>query len=117
VRRRQITINMTTLRRILGISLLFALVLTLSGCRHHRKGYKWSRSYWSLRHVSLLKPRPKPNTFQNSGNVSQYRSASPDSFSAQQNAAREANMRAGQQLQQQHQMNSYRRGYTDKLPY
>ena len=102
---------MTTFRRILGTSLLLVSAITFSGCQHHYKGYY--RNYWRLPSHSS-----NSNTARNSSNVSQpqSRSASPDPFYAQQNAKREANLRAGQQLQQQHQMDSYKRGYTNKLP-
>ena len=101
---------MTTFRRILGTSLLLASAITFSGCQHHYKGYY--RNYWRLPSHSS-----NSNTARNSSSApSQSRTPTSDPFYAQQAAKREANLRAGQQLQQQHQMDSYKRGYTNKLP-
>lgn len=101
---------MTTLRRILAASLVLTSVVTFSGCKHHYKGYY--RNYWRLpSHAN------RSNTIHNSSDVTpQYRAPAADPFYAQQAAKREANMRAGEQLQYQHQMDSYKRGYTNKLP-
>lgn len=102
---------MTSLQRILGISLILVLAVTLSGCKHHYKGYY--KNYW--------KPRFRtnnPSTTQNVSRVSQpsYRPA-VDPFYAQQNAAREANLRAVQQQQTKNDMYNYQKGYSNKLPY
>ena len=102
---------MTTLRRILCISLVLVSAITFSGCKHHYKGYY--RNYWRIPSHSS-----NSNAVRNSGNVTQpqYRPAGPDPFYAQQAAKREANMRAVQQQNYQNQMDSYKRGYTNKLP-
>jgi hypothetical protein len=101
---------MTTLRRILGISLVLVSAITLSGCQHHYKGYY--RNYWRI----PSHPHSSGN-IQNTSNVSQpsYRPAA-DPFYAQQNAAREANLRAVQQQQYKNDMQNYQKGYSNKLP-
>ena len=100
---------MTTRRRILGISLILVSAIVFPGCQHHYKGYY--RNYWRIPSHSN-----NSNTVHNSSNVSQPRSASPDPFSAQQNAAREANLRAVQQQQYRNDMSNYQKGYSNKLP-
>ena len=100
---------MITLRRILGISFALASAITFSACQHHYKGYY--RNYWRIPSHSS-----NSNTVHNSSDVSQSRSTSPDPFYAQQNARREANMRAVQQQNYQNQMQNYQRGYSNKLP-
>ena len=101
---------MTTLRRILCISLLLVSVITFSGCKHHYKGYY--RNYWRIPSHSR-----SSSPVQNSSNVAQPQSRpTTDSFYAQQNAAREANMRAVQQQQYRNDMSNYQKGYSNKLP-
>lgn len=101
---------MIPFRRILGISLILVSALVFSGCKHHYKGYYWD--HWKPRVGS----RPSSsNNIQNTANYSRP-SYQPDPFYAQQQAKREANMRAGQQLQYNGQMEAYKRGYTNKLP-
>ena len=102
---------MTTLRRFLGISLVLVSAVTFSGCKHHYKGYY--RNYWRL--PSQASRSNTTNTIQNTTNVSRP-SYQPDPFYAQQAAKREANMRAVQQQNYNNQMESYKRGYTNKLP-
>ena len=102
---------MTTLRRILGITLILVSAVTFSGCKHHYKGYY--RNYWRI--PSQASRTNSSNTIQNTANYSRP-AYQPDPFYAQQQAKREASMRAGQQLQQQQQLESYKRGYTHKLP-
>ncbi len=101
---------MITLRRLLGLSLLVVSAVTLSGCKHHYKGY----------YVDKWKPRFRshPSSTSNVQNTASYSRPAyqPDPFYAQQQAAREANMRAVQQTQYNQQMDSYKRGYTNKLP-
>jgi hypothetical protein len=104
------TINMISLRRILCISLVLVSAITFSGCKHHYKGYYWHK--WKPRFNS--RPHSSGNV-QNTANYSRP-SYQPDPFYAQQQAAREANMRAVQQTQYNQQMESYKRGYTNKLP-
>ena len=99
---------MTTLRRILGITLILVSALTFSGCKHHYKGYY--RNYWRIPSHAR-----SSNTTQNTANVSRP-SYQPDPFYAQQNAAREANLRAVQQQQTKNDMYNYQHGYTNKLP-
>ncbi len=101
---------MTSLRRIPGISLILISAVTLSGCKHHYKGYY--RNYWRIPSHAR-----SSSTTQNTSNVSQpsYRPAA-DPFYAQQNAAREANLRAVQQQQTKNDMYNYQHGYTNKLP-
>ena len=101
---------MTTLRRILGISLILVSAVTFSGCKHHYKGYywhKWKPDFRARSHNS--------STVQNTANYSRP-SYQPDPFYAQQNAAREANLRAVQQQQTKNDMYNYQHGYTNKLP-
>ena len=102
---------MTSLGRLLGIALLLASAIPFSGCKHHYKGYY--RNYWRIPPHSS-----NSNTVRNSSNVSQpqSRSASPDPFYAQQNAKREANMRAVNEQNYRNQMQNYQRGYSNKLP-
>ena len=101
---------MTTLRRILGISLLLVSAITFSGCKHHYKGYY--RNYWRIPSHSN-----NSSTARNSSNATpQYRSPSSDPFYAQQAAAREANMRGVQQQQYRNDMSNYQKGYSNKLP-
>lgn len=107
----QITINMTTLRRFLGISLILVSAVTFSGCKHHYKGYY--RHYWRL--PSQASRSNTTNTIQNTTNVSRP-SYQPDPFYAQQAAKREANLRAVQQQQTKNDMYNYQHGYTNKLP-
>ena len=99
---------MTTLRRILVVSLLLVSAITFSGCQHHYKGYY--RNYWRIpSHAN------SSGTAQSTGGTStpQYQ---PDPFYAQQAAKREANMRAVQQQQYRNDMSNYQRGYSNKLP-
>ena len=99
---------MTTLRRVLGISLILVLAINFSGCKHHYKGYY--ASYW--------KPRFRSHSSDNVQNTANYSRPSyqPDPFYAQQNAARAANLRAVQQQQYKNDMQNYQRGYTNKQP-
>ena len=100
---------MTTLRRILGISLILVSAITLSGCQHHYKGYY--RNYWRIpSHSRSSSPS------QNTSNVTPQHRPTTDPFYAQQNAAREANMRAVQQQQYRNDMSNYQKGYSNKLP-
>ena len=99
---------MITPRRSLGISLLLASTVTFSGCQHHYKGYY--RNYWRI----PSHPHSSDNV-QNTANVSRP-SYQPDPFYAQQQAKRDANMRAVQQQNYNNQMQNYQRGYSNKLP-
>lgn len=54
--------------------------------------------------------------YRNSGGYQAQSAAAPDRFYEQQNAAREANLKAGRELQYQHQMQSYQNGYRSTLP-
>jgi hypothetical protein len=101
---------MTTLRRILSISLVLGSAITFSGCHHHYKGYYWD--HWKPRF------RSHPSSSDNVQNTASYSRPSyqPDPFYAQQAAKREANMRAVQQQNYNNQMENYKRGYTNKLP-
>ena len=101
---------MTILLRIVGISLLLVSAITFSGCQHHYKGYY--RNYWRI-------PSHTNNSSgtQSSSSASQPQSRpTTDSFYAQQNAAREANLRAVQQQQYRNDMSNYQKGYSNKLP-
>ena len=108
---RNYTSIMTTLRRILGISLILASAIVFPGCKHHYKGY--CKNYWRIPSHAA-----RSNSNQNSNNATQpqYRPAAPDPFYAEQAAKREANMRAARQISYDHQMDAYKRGYTNKLP-
>ena len=102
---------MTTLQRILSISLILVSAATFSSCKHHYKGYY--RSYWRI--PSQASRSNTTNTIQNTANVSRP-SYQADPFYAQQQAKREANMRAVQQQNYNNQMERYKRGTTNKLP-
>jgi hypothetical protein len=52
-----------------------------------------------------------PSTYQG-----QYQAPATDSFYEQQNAAREANLKAGRELQYKGEMQSYENGYRSTLP-
>jgi hypothetical protein len=54
-----------------------------------------------------------PSTY---GNAGSYQSSSPDPFYQQQNAAREANMRAVREQQYKNEMQNDRDGYRSTLP-
>ena len=100
---------MTTLRRISGISLILVWTIIFSGCKHHYKGYY--RNYWRIPSHSR-----SSSPVQNSSNVTPQYRPTTDSFYAQQNAAREANMRAVQQQQYRNDMSNYQKGYSNTLP-
>lgn len=101
---------MTKLQRLLGISIVLASAITISGCKHHYKGYYWNK--WKPRFSS------GSHSSGNIQNTSSYTQPSyqPDPFYAQQAAKREANMRAVQAQQQKNDLYNYQHGYTNKLP-
>ncbi len=88
---------MTKFGDIRGITLLFTSAVLLSGCSQADMDHFYGRD---------VAPGAQP----------QYRSAAPDPWYAQQQAAREANMRAVQQQNYQNQMQNYRNGYRSTLP-
>jgi uncharacterized protein involved in type VI secretion and phage assembly len=101
---------MTACPRSLAILLAILSAAAFSACKHHYKGYYWD--HWKPRFSSHSQ---SSGNVQNTANYSRP-SYQPDPFYAQQQAAREANMRAVQQQQYKNDMYNYQRGYTNKLP-
>ncbi|MEO8616772.1 MAG: hypothetical protein ABI600_16640 [Luteolibacter sp.] len=96
---------MTPLQRTLCISSLLAATALLSNCSEADSDHFWG-----------LDAKPGyngPSTLREPG---QYQAAPTDSFYEQQNAAREANMKAVREQQYKNDTENYRNGYRDTLP-
>jgi hypothetical protein len=88
---------MTTLGRLCGISLLLILAALMTGCSQADLDHFYGRDVAT-------------------GSQPQSRSTAPDPWYAEQQAKREANMRAVNEQNYRNQMQNYQRGYTNKLP-
>lgn len=98
-------ILMTTLQRSLCLFSLVSATALLSNCTQEDSDHFWGRD---------VQPGYNgPSTYGSSGS---YQSSSPDPFYQQQNAAREANMRAVREQQYKNEMQNYRDGYRSTLP-
>ena len=88
---------MNTYKRISAISLSLAASALVSGCAQE-----------DLDHFYGLDVQE--------GSQPAYQSGATDTFYAEQNAKREANMRAVQEQNYKNQMQNYQNGYTNTLP-
>ena len=89
---------MKTFKRIAGISLSLVSSLLVSGCAQEDLDHFYG----------LDVPQGSQPAYQSS--------SSTDSFYAEQNAKREANMRAVQEQNYKNQMENYKNGYSNTLP-
>ncbi len=96
---------MTILQRSLCLSTLAAATALLSSCTQEDSDHFWG--------LDVQPGYNGPSTYRE---PSQYQSQSSDSFYEQQNAAREANMKAVREQQYKNEMQNYKNGYRDTLP-
>ena len=102
---------MTTLQRSLRMSSLAAVTALLSNCTEA-----------DMDHFYGLDAQPGyngPSTYYSQptqGQTTQYQAPATDSFYQQQNAAREANLRAVREQQYKNEMQNYQNGYRSTLP-
>lgn len=89
---------MQTFRRLSNISLSLAASPLISGCAQEDLDHFYGRDV-------------QPGSYQPT-----YQSGGTDSFYAEQNAKREANMRAVQEQNYKNQMQNYKNGYSNTLP-
>lgn len=93
---------MSVIHRALRSTLLVSGTLVLFSCTQEDADHFWGRDV-------------QPGYNGNYGSSGSYQS-SPDPFIQQQNAAREANMRAVREQQYKNEMQNYRDGYRSTLP-
>lgn len=96
---------MKPIQRVIRLSALLSVASFISSCSEADSDHFWGRD---------VQPGYNgPSTYQQ---PSQYQAPSYDPFYDQQNAAREANMKAVREQQYKNEMQSYQNGYRSTLP-
>jgi len=96
---------MKTPHRALCLSMLISAAALVSGCSTADTDHFWG-----------LDTQPGYNGPSTYRNPTPYQAPAADSFYSQQNAAREANMKAVRDQQYKNEMQNYKSGYRSTLP-
>ncbi len=96
---------MNTPERALCLSLLVSAAALVSGCSEADTDHFWG-----------LDTQPGYNGPSENRTPTQYQAPAADNFYQQQNAAREANMKAVREQQYKNEMQNYQNGYRSTLP-
>jgi hypothetical protein len=100
---------MKTLHRALCLSLLISAAALFSGCSAADSDHFWG--------LDAQPGYSGPSDYYRNGRTpAPYQAPAADNFYAQQNAAREANMKAVRDQQYKNEMQNYQNGYRSTLP-
>lgn len=100
---------MKTPYRALCLAMLVSASALVSGCSTADRDHFWG--------LDAQPGYTGPSDYYRNGRTpTPYQASAPDNFYAQQNAAREANMKAVREQQYKNQMQDYKNGYRSTLP-